>query len=291
MLSKENRDLILVPCDFTEEFKTALFHASKVAKAGDDEVRLLHILNRESRAQLKKEGRDESWVNRELAAICADNQSSTGVNTSFHVEEGSIFNTIGEYATSQGADLVVMGTHGVRGIQHVVGAYALKVVTSCPVPVIIVQRRKADMDGYAHIVISIDESKFGKNKLIYAAAIARYFNATLHVYADQSSDEYLGKALQRNVQQAVKTFEGNKISVKVIEHDGKKGSLAKGMIRYAESIGADLMVISSQPDMVNISNLLLGNHEEELINNEAEIPVMCVNPNQDISHLPVELFS
>lgn len=291
MLSKESRELILVPCDFTEEFETALSHATQVASFGNDEICILHILNRESRANLKKEGKDEEWVKQHLAAIAEENEKTSGIKTTWAVEEGSIFSTIGEYAEANGVDLMVMGTHGVKGIQHVVGAYALKVVTSSPVPVIIVQRRKMVKEGYHNIVLPIDESKFGKNKLIYAAAIARYFDATVHVYADQSSDEYLGRALQRNKNQARETLEGNKVKVNVVDHDSRDGSMVKGMLRYAASIAADLIVISSQPDTVNIANLLLGNHEEEIINNDAQIPVMCVNPNQDISHLPVAIFT
>jgi len=63
------------------------------------------------------------------------------------------------------------------------------------------------------------------------------------------------------------------------------------VVRHATAISSDLIVISSRPDEVNIVELFFGRTEEELINNEAMIPVMCVNPHQDLSHLNTNVFS
>jgi len=285
MLTKDGNELILVLCDFTDEAKNAMEHATGVAKAGNDEVRLLHILNKESLAKFKKEG-GETWIRTELARWAEENERKFGVKTTWHAEEGSIFTTVGEYAKQSGANLAVLGTHGVRGIQHVVGAFAMKVILSCPVPVIVVQNRKmSEHKSYDNIVIPIDSSRFGKNKLGYAIAIAKYFNSKVYLYSDFSSDEGEDKRYQLNLAQAKKLVESNGIEVATENHRGKAGNFSRGFIKFAVSVDADLMVISSHPDTVTIGNIIFGSTETDIINNDAQIPVMCVDPLQDASHV------
>jgi nucleotide-binding universal stress UspA family protein len=284
MLRKNKDDLILVLCDFTKESKNAIEHATTIAKKDNDEVRLVHILNRESLQKNKTQG-GEAWIREELSKWATENQERTGVKTSFFAKEGSIFTTPGEYAKEVNASLVVLGTHGVKGIQHVVGAFALKVIISISVPVIVVQNRKVLESGYDHIVLPIDDSRFGKNKLGYAISVAKYFDAKIHLYCDYASDESDHKKFKLNEAQAVKICEQNKIPVEVVSHKGRSGSFTKGLISYAVETHADLVVISSQPDAVTMGNIIFGNTETDLINNEAQIPVMCVDPLQDASHV------
>ena len=291
MLRKQHQDLIVVPYDFTPESDSAVKHASSIAKAGNDKISLIHILNSESRALIKKQGISEVQLRDKLAQICAENQQRNGVETSFELKEGSIYSTIGEYVTEQRADLVVLGTHGVHGIQRFLGADVLRILHGCHAPGIVVQMREPSSGGYSSIVVPIDENKFGKNKLAYAVALAKYFDASVCLYSDYSSDKALSGMIANNLRFAKELFEKNEVRVNVVEHEESKGDFPKAVVRHATAISADLIVISSRPDEVNIVELFFGRTEEELINNEAMIPVMCVNPNQDLSHLNTNVFS
>lgn len=291
MLSKQHQDLIVVPYDFTPEADSAVKHASSLAKAGNDRISLIHILNSESRSIIKKQGVSEVQLRDKLAQICVENQRSNGVETTFEIREGSIFSSIGDYVTEEKADLVVMGTHGVYGMQRILGADVLRILHGCQVPGIVVQMREPKSGGYSSIVVPIDENKFGKNKLAYAVAVAKYFDATICIYSDYSSDKGLSGTIANNVRFAKELFEKNGVQVNVVEHEELKGDFPKAVVRHATAISSDLIVISSRPDEVNIVELFFGRTEEELINNEAMIPVMCVNPHQDLSHLNTNVFS
>ena len=50
-----------------------------------------------------------------------------------------IFSTIGEVATEIDANLVIMGTHGIRGMQKLTGSWALKVIVGSKAPFLVVQ--------------------------------------------------------------------------------------------------------------------------------------------------------
>lgn len=287
MLSKDKKDLIVVPCDFTEEAKIAMSHASKIAQQSNDEVRLLHIFNSESKAKLRKENAGEEAVYNKLKEWAEANEKETGIKTTYHAEEGSIFTTISEYITDSNAALMVMGTHGVRGVQHFVGSFAMKVVTSSPVPVIVVQKKDVDKIGFKKIVLPIDHNRHGKNKVSYAIALAKYFNAEIHLFEEHSSDEFYNKQIKLNASFAKARLEDNNIPYTEVKEDFSSGSFTKHLIRHAAKIDADLIVISSHSDQDSIADLFLRSSEVEMINNDAMIPVMCVNPFENTSHLGV----
>jgi len=287
MLTRDKKDLIIVPCDFTEQARTAISHASRIAVQGEDEVRLLHIINNETRAKLKKAHAGEETVYEELKQWAEENKAETGVTTSYHAEEGSIFTTIGEYISDSDASLVVMGTHGVKGIQHIVGAFAMKVIASSQVPVIIVQSKKIAKDGYKKIILPIDHNRHGKNKTAYAISIAKYFDGEVHIFESRETDEYIANHVKLNLNHARQYLDQNRVRYTVVTEKAGEGSFIKQLVRYASKIEADMIVISSEHDKQGMADLILGKNEVQIINNDAQIAVMCVNPIQDTMHLGV----
>lgn len=281
MLSKEKRDLIISLCDFTPESEVALNHASKIAEQSSDEVRLLHIINNETRSMLKKNHEGEEAVYQKLKSWAEKNYNETKVNTTYHAEEGSIFSTIGEYVKESEAGLVVFGTHGVRGMQHIVGANSLKVILSCPAPVIVVQKKKADYHGYKKIVLPIDHSKFGKNKIIHAISIAKYFNSEIIIFESLENDPHLTNLIHNNIAFAANLLKEEKVNFSHHKEDPAKGNFGRQIIKHSAEVDADLIVITSEHDTNTIGDFFFGNHEVEIINNDAQIAVMCVNPVQN----------
>ena len=122
---------VVVPYDFTERADCAVKHAALIARSKDAEVVLLHIVKKEAQsadAAAKLDGL--------VAQIAADEK----VACRYIVREGTIFTTINEVVAEQGSMLVVMGTHGMKGMQRITGSWALKVIVGCTVPYLIVQK-------------------------------------------------------------------------------------------------------------------------------------------------------
>jgi hypothetical protein len=61
------------------------------------------------------------------------------VTINHHVAVGEIFNDIGKIASYHGADLVIMGTHGVDVMQKLFGSNAVKIIKNATVPFIVIQ--------------------------------------------------------------------------------------------------------------------------------------------------------
>jgi nucleotide-binding universal stress UspA family protein len=244
MLNKEKKDLIISLCDFTPEAEVALNHATKIAEQSHDEIRLLHIINNETKSKLKKTNETEDAVYKKLKELSEKNYQEHKVLTSYHAEEGSIFTSVGEYVKETEAGLVIFGTHGVRGMQHIVGANSLKVILSCPVPVIVVQKKKADYHGYKKIVLPIDHSKFGKNKIGHAISMAKYFKSEVVIFESLEKDPHLTNLIKNNVIYAENLLKAEQINYTHCTEDPTKGNFAKQIIKHSAEVDADLIVIT-----------------------------------------------
>lgn len=286
----EKNPIILVPTDFSEAAATAVNHAARVAKASGDEVRLLHIVNKDTKSKLKKAGESLDDLNAKMDQLVQEIKSNYGVKADSHLREGSIFTTIGEVAEEIGARLLVMGTHGVIGMQHITGAWAVKVITSSPVPVIIVQKKKVAEHGYKTIVFPIDGSRETKQKVIHTVSMAKRFDSEVKLFASYESDEFIANARNNNIAWAENMFKKNGVAYTVEHATSKGGNHAKQTIKYASQVNADLMVILTDDGEVSMSEFVLGPDHEKVINNDAQIATMCVNPVANLYNIGNVLF-
>ena len=285
----EKNPIILVPTDFSDAAETAINHAATLAKVTGDEIRLVHIVNKDTKSKLKKAGESLDDLNAKLKAKLEEITNTYGVKADYHLREGSIFTTIGEVAEEIGARLLVMGTHGVVGMQHITGAWAVKVITSSPVPVIIVQKKKLASHGYKTMVFPIDASRETKQKVIHSVSMAKHFDSEVKLFASYEDDEFLINARNANIAWAENMFKKNGVKFS-LEHSPKSGGLAKNVIKYASQVNADLLVILTDDSEVSVSGFVLGADHEKVINNDSQIATMCVNPVANLYNIGNVLF-
>ncbi|TYL36489.1 universal stress protein [Natronococcus pandeyae] len=138
--ARENYQDILVPTDGSNESQQAAERGIEIAAALDATVHALSVV--EGSATLK---RDQLRVNAEQEAEksvdqVVDEAERMGVDVVTAVELGIPHETINEYALENDVDMIVMGTHGRTGLDHVlIGSIAERVVRTSPVPVLTVR--------------------------------------------------------------------------------------------------------------------------------------------------------
>lgn len=258
---------VLVPHDFTAVASNAVNHGLAVARNFSGEVHLLHVVSKQKEAEDARQ---------KLEAEAAKLSSDSGVTVESHIRIGSIFEDIGDVASEIGASLIIMGTHGVKGIQHLIGSYAMKVIVSSDVPFIIVQEKGIKSDGYNDIVLPIDHQKESKQKLKITASMAKHFDAKIKIFAPTETDDFLVAQLNRELAFAKKFLTENNIPFS-IEQSSEKGNFTKQVIHYASREDADLIAVVNLSDEGLMSDLF-GSEEQDLIANDAEIPVLITNP-------------
>jgi len=269
------KNIVLVPTDFTDVIQYAIEHASGICKMQTYKLTLLHVINKETKTYLRKEKLTGSSIHERLEKESNEISQKYGIECDYMAREGSIFSTIGEVAKEIGANLLVLGTHGKVGLQHITGSYALKVIESSPAPVIVVQNR-GFRDGYKNILLPIDDTTESKQKVKWAIHIARKFNSVVHVYGQKATDGYRKVKIKANMLQIIKFFDQNDIT-HTDKYAEKTGNFPKQVEEYAQSIDADMLLIMTNPDKV-LPSFIVGKWEEEILFNESMIPIMAINP-------------
>ncbi len=265
---------ILVPTDFTTVVDYALDHAMKLASTLGAEVQLLHMV----------EDMDEKDVTQRR--LDAEKERAKAIERSVPistlVREGKVYAGIGDAAEEVGAELIIMGTHGMRGMQFLTGSRALRVITNSTVPFIVVQERGLKADGYHDIVVPMDLQRETRQKLGLVADMAAYFKGKAHVIVPNESDEFLHHQLQDNITFAKKYFGERGIAMEVVVAEAGSGGFVDAVLAYSKKIDADLIAVMNMTGS-NIFGSLGVPYEEKIITNTAMIPVMLLNPANNTS--------
>lgn len=261
--------IFLVPTDFSEVCANAARRAASMAKDYNYKLVLLHVIDKNTLNELKKENKGLEWINVRLRELADSLVKEFVIQVETMAKEGDIFTTIAEVADDLGASLIFLGTHGKVGMQKVTGSFALKVVTSSEVPTIVVQKRPFGQ-GIGKIVMPItsDAGPWAKTK--WAAAIAKEFNATIMIY------HIPGEELEDVITMITNHFKVNDVKY-TVEASEKGGNFTKQVIDYATAENADMILIMTNPDK-SLRSFLLGSYDEDIIFNASQIPVMCINP-------------
>ncbi|HAW51735.1 MAG TPA: hypothetical protein DCX54_05310 [Flavobacteriales bacterium] len=262
---------VLVPNDFTEAAEYAIEHAAKVVSVFKGEVHMLHVIGKEKERENAQVKLDE------YAKIATEKY---GVPYKTIIKKGSIFDDIGDVAKEIGARLIIMGTHGVKGIQKVVGSYALKVILHSQIPFIITQKRSPNENGYTDIVVPISYEEESKQKLVMISKISEHFGAKLHVFSPLETDGFLVARIKRQLQFTKKYLDEKRVPYDV-KIASEKGNFTKQVADYADEIDGDLIAVINTADKGILPDFISGaTGEQDLITNEQRIPVIIMNPSQ-----------
>ncbi|MBX7093733.1 MAG: universal stress protein [Flavobacteriales bacterium] len=256
----------LVPHDFTSAADSATRHAIQIARQTKGIVHLLHVTKSDS---------EKAEANRKFAEVIPKLQLSIGdPKVETHVKTGSIFTDIGTMAKSLGCSLVVMGTHGAKGMQKVFGSFAIKVITSTEIPFVIVQD-STPVDNIKKIVAAIDLTSESLQVLNDAANLALDFNAELVILAPNETDAVLRKKISIYIDVIKKQMEKRNVN-HLIEFIPKSKN-ATGILEYGKKAKADMYAIAY------FSDSLLPQFDtfaQSMITNEQKVPCLIINSKE-----------
>jgi len=267
------KDVILVPTDFSEVCDNAIHHAAQTAKFLDSKVILLHVIDKNTRDFLRKEGKTEDYIDTLLEEKAKNVKAEFGIEVGTLTKEGDIFTTIGDETKNIGAKLVFLGTHGKEGMQKFTGSFAKKVITNSPNPVIVVQKRAFE-NGFKQVVLPITNEAGPWEKTKWAVFMAKEFGANIHIYQMGGASKEVSEAAKR-----IAGYLGKNDVKHTIETAEKGGNFTRQVVDYATANNADMIMIMTNPDS-SFKTFLLGSYDEEIIFNASQIPVMCINPRK-----------
>lgn len=263
---EQEKNLIMVTWDFTEKSLFALKHAINIANILKSEVALLHVVKKES---------EISEAEKKMAEAVQVVKADPSVKFRFIAREGTIFHTIGEVSSEIGALMVVMGTHGIKGMQKLMGSWALKVITSSKVPFIAVQDTpKAEV--FKNIIIPITHRREIKECISWAHFCSRMFNTKFMLIRAKYADANYKRGVESNTYFLSKYFTTKNIRFEIKVADGEN-NFGDEIINNAKHIDADGILVMTTRD-IGFADYVLGPQEQYIIANIEKIPVICINP-------------
>ncbi len=264
----------MVTWDFSAVSYSALKHALRMSRIVKYNIVLFHIVGELSEIEAGKE---------KMGKVVEEVKKDYGEDVSYFVHHGKIFKEIAEYASKEEnkVDLVVMGTHGIKGSQKFFGSWALKVVAGSAVPFIVVQSDPPEKDRYSDIVFPIDFRSENKEKLQWAIFLGKYLNSKIHLYKTPIGDKDLQKKVNVNLNFAIRFLIQNNIDYE-IHTAPKSGNYQKELLAFCKKVKADLILITTTKHITKV-DYIFGAKEQYLLSNNEKIPVMCVNPKSNFA--------
>ncbi len=266
-----DKDTILVPWDFTEVAENALKHAVKISAYLKNKIQLIHIVKTEKQIE-----EAQQRLSKDIEKLSAQ----YGAKIEPVVRAGSLFHEVSNYASNNNVSLVIMGTHGIKGVQKFTGSWALKVIVGSKIPFIVIQGPPSKAEVFKDVVFPLDYKKEAKQKVNWALFLAKYFDVKIHIITPNVKDRGLKRKLNINQNFAQRIFDnhGVRYDIQTIE----SSHLGVETIDYAQKIDADIILIMTTKD-IGFTDYVLGAKEQYIIANNAKLPVMCVNPRTDLS--------
>jgi len=173
-------DRILVPTDGSRSAEAAARHGIVIAAAFDASVHVISVTGENERSDrlAEAQARDAISTLEELFEGELDRSCQSAI------EHGSPHEAILSYASENGIDLIVMGTHGRRGLSRVLlGSVTARVIRLSNDPVVAVPPHAMgrEREGYERILIPTDGSPAATVAVEHGISIAEPLGAAVRV--------------------------------------------------------------------------------------------------------------
>jgi len=270
---------IIVPIDFSEYSENALETASGLARKYNAEIFALHMLEL-SNAVLTSSS-DQKDVEAVFYMKLAEKKFKNflekdyldGLKVTPIVKHFKVFSEVNEVAKENGADLIVMGSHGVSGLKEVIiGSNTEKVVRHSDIPVLVVKHNPILTD-FDNVVFACDFSDDAIKPYINATKMLDSINAKLHLlYVNVPDAGFRSSAeMEKKVADFLKRADGSLDNMKNVTYVSDY-TIEEGILNFSNVLGADLIAIATH-GRTGLAHFFEGSITEDIANHST-LPVM-----------------
>jgi nucleotide-binding universal stress UspA family protein len=260
---------ILIPVDFSDITHTVTHMAARLARQMQGHITLLHVKHIKSSPDV------EQKLHQLAASISLDHD----IDCSYTLREGSIFAEVKEEASLEKYDIVVIGSHGFKGIREVMfGSDILKMLKLIPAPTITV-RNGYILPNKMFRKILFPVASHTSFHLIVKAVInfAKIFDSEVHLYSVEKPEIKWTDQLISNITLAESAFKDSNTRYVRVNEAQSSFSLgySKQTLNYAAQINADLIAMMAVPAKEHF--YFADGDKEQIITNKMLIPVMSTS--------------
>lgn len=281
-MKKLNIQRILIPMDFSETGLLALEHGAFMARLFKADVYLLHVIELLEYSFATYDplatidtGEMETVVTKNLNDLAQKISTQYGIQVTPVITSGRVSSEIKDVANDNEIDIIIMGTHGVKGVsEFFIGSNAHRTATVSSCPVITVQTHAQNI-GFTNIVMPIDSTIHSRQKVDHVIELASKYAAKVHILGlvntNENADENKLNIKIDAVEKAVK-----KAGITYERHTTKGKNLAIETMNYADKVKSDLIVIMTDHES-DLNGMFMGAFAKQIINHSL-IPIMSIKP-------------
>lgn len=258
-----SRNLYIVPHDYTPVGDAALQYALNLGKKVRTEIQIIHVVADKAKVMGAKQKMDK---------IIAGIDAGVTIEVSGKIVVGNFFEDLGKIAKKESAQLIIMGTHGLTGMQKLFGSNVIKVVTSSEIPFLVVQK-STKINDIKRIVVPIDMTKESLQITNLAADIANIYGAEIHVIAEKETDEILSRKQSNRLSLVKDQYNDRNMKAEFNLLD-KRGSYYSKIMEYAKQNQGDFIAFAYHSESLFA---VFDQFAANLVVNELQLPCLIIN--------------
>ena len=283
-------ETILVCTDFSELATDALRTAATLAKSTGARLVAVHVFDpplifeHEDHAVEDPRGTETEFIAEDVARqkLVDDVAAVAGddLETATRLETGRVAESLEAAARDEKADLIVMGTHGRRGLARLVlGSVAIELLHVSKIPVLALHPEATSLDSVSRILVPTDFSEASEKARNLVADWGQHFSSKvtlLHVLDRPSSyvyDPLLRDYRPLSEMEKLRNQQGKRLEADAdvlrkagLEVEAKllQGGAADTIVEQASSTDAGLIVIGARGH-TPVGRLLMGSVADRVL--------------------------
>ncbi len=266
--------VILVPTDFSAVAEKAIVHGLELARLLNYSLCLLHVYHTPAGTQFNKEDAGCQKIHQGLMDYKENGERKYGVKVDPVIREGNLFTVLNAVVTEIRPRLMVMGTHGKQGLQHLFGSHALRVVLDSPCPVMVVQDLSIE-NGYQRIVMPVNSDADHNQLAEWGLFFFKLFKSEIHLFESEEVNAEQKALVKGITAQIVSVFKEKKVSY-LLHAEGSPKDFSNQLIDYSTAVGSDLIMTMTMP-ADDGSGYNFSDWNERLMFNPGGIPVLFID--------------
>lgn len=266
---------IIVGTDFSKGSYVALELAVDIANKIHADIQLMWICREKMLYTDDQNNYVRNLATQKMDDLCEKYQPQlNGTTITPIIMQGKVAPMLAAQADKVKASMIVIGTNGASGFEkYWMGSTAVRIVQEATCPVLSIREGFNFHKSLERILVPLNMSTNSRQKLPVAVKMAKAFGSQINILG-QYENTSQAQTVNIYIKQA-ETFL-QKQNIQYTTEIMQSKSLADDVLSYADTISADLIVISTEQDQV-LSSLFIGTTAQQLVHHSL-IPILSVHP-------------